>query len=53
VLSASIVGAGVGRRRGRHVRWSIVAHIGISWATTIPATGVLAAVLLPLWRWWS
>jgi PiT family inorganic phosphate transporter len=53
VLSSSIVGAGVGRRRGRHVRWSMVGHIGVSWATTIPATGVLAALLLPLWRWWS
>jgi len=53
VLSSSIVGAGVGRRRARHVRWSIVSHVGISWLTTMPATGVLGAVLVPLWRLWS
>ena len=50
VLASSVVGAGVGRRRGRHVRWSMVRHIGVSWLTTIPATAVLGAVLLPLWR---
>jgi PiT family inorganic phosphate transporter len=53
VLSSSIVGAGVGRRRGRHVRWSMVSHIGVSWLTTIPAAGLLGAVLLPVWRMWS
>jgi PiT family inorganic phosphate transporter len=53
VLASSIVGAGVGRRRGRHVRWSMVRHIGLSWLTTIPATGLLGAGLLPLWRLWS
>jgi hypothetical protein len=31
----------------------MVRHIGISWLTTIPATALLGAVLLPLWRLWS
>jgi len=53
VLASSIVGAGVGRRRGRHVRWSIVGHIGVSWLVTIPVAAALGAVLLPVWRWVS
>jgi PiT family inorganic phosphate transporter len=51
VVASSIVGIGVGRRRWRHVRWVIVKEMGIAWVTTIPATAILAAAALVLWRW--
>lgn len=50
VVSASIVGIGVGRRRWRHVSWEIVREIGVAWLTTMPAAGLIAAILLPLWK---
>jgi inorganic phosphate transporter, PiT family len=53
VLASSIVGAGVGRRRGRHVRWAIVGNIGLSWLVTLPVSALSAALFLPLWRWLS
>ena len=51
VVASSVVGIGVGRHRWRHVRWVIVKEMGIAWVTTIPATAILAAVALALWRW--
>ncbi len=51
VVASSIVGIGVGRHRWRHVRWVIVREMGIAWVTTIPATAILAAAALVLWRW--
>lgn len=51
VVASSIVGIGVGRRRWRHIRWVIVKEMGIAWVTTIPATAILAAAALVLWRW--
>ncbi len=51
VVSSSIVGIGVGRRRAHHVRWSVVGNIGMAWITTLPAAGLLAALSLPIWRW--
>jgi PiT family inorganic phosphate transporter len=50
VVSSSIVGIGVGRRRWRHVGWEIVSDIALTWLTTIPATALLGAILLPVWK---
>lgn len=50
VVASSIVGIGVGRRRWRHVSWGIVSEIGVAWLTTMPAAGLLGAILLPLWK---
>jgi PiT family inorganic phosphate transporter len=51
VVSSSVVGVGVGRRRYRHVGWGVVGSILLAWVTTFPAVAVLAALLVPLWRW--
>jgi PiT family inorganic phosphate transporter len=51
VLASSVVGSGLGRRRGRHVRWGIAGRIALSWFVTLPVSAAGAAVLLPLWRW--
>jgi PiT family inorganic phosphate transporter len=51
VVASSVVGVGVGRRRYRHIGWRVVASIGFAWFTTLPAAAVLAALLLPIWRW--
>ena len=53
VVSSSVVGIGVGRRRARHVHWHIVGAIGLAWITTMPAAAAIAVVSLPLWRWIS
>jgi PiT family inorganic phosphate transporter len=50
VVSSSIVGIGVGRGRWRHVSWQIVSDIALAWVTTMPAAGLLGAILLPLWK---
>ncbi len=50
VVASSVVGVGGGRRRWRHVRWGTVRDIGIAWLTTIPAAGVLAIVMLYIWK---
>jgi PiT family inorganic phosphate transporter len=50
VVATSIVGIGVGRRRWRHVGWSIVGEIGVAWLTTMPAAGIIAAIALPAWK---
>jgi inorganic phosphate transporter, PiT family len=44
VVASSIVGTGGGRRRWRHVRWAVVADMGLAWLVTIPATMVLGAL---------
>jgi inorganic phosphate transporter, PiT family len=51
VVSSSVVGVGVGRRRHRHVGWGVVGRILLAWVTTFPAVALLAALLVPLWRW--
>jgi PiT family inorganic phosphate transporter len=53
VVSSSVVGIGVGRRRRRHVHWAIVRDIGLAWVITMPAAAGLAIVVLPFWRWLS
>ena len=50
VVSSSVVGTGVGRRRSRHVRWEVVRDMGIAWVTTLPAAGLLAVAFLGLWE---
>jgi PiT family inorganic phosphate transporter len=53
VVSSSVVGIGVGRKRRRHVHWLIVRDVGLAWVTTMPAAAGLAILALPLWRWVS
>jgi PiT family inorganic phosphate transporter len=50
VVAASVVGAGAARRIG-HVHWGVVGEMALAWLVTLPATAVLAALALPLWRW--
>jgi PiT family inorganic phosphate transporter len=51
VVSSTVVGIGAGRRRYRHVGWSVMLEILVGWVTTLPAAALLAAAFLPLWRW--
>jgi PiT family inorganic phosphate transporter len=51
VVSSSVVGIGWGRKRLRHVNWSVVRQIGLAWLITIPITGALAAATFELWEW--
>ena len=46
VVASAVVGAGGGRRRWHHVRWSVVKQILIAWVVTMPATAALAALAL-------
>ena len=50
VVSSSVVGAGLGRRRYSRIRWSVVRQMGIAWVATLPATALVAAALLSVWR---
>lgn len=50
VVASSIVGVGTARRR-LHVHWHVVSSIALGWLVTLPASALLAALLLPLWRW--
>ena len=50
VVASSVVGVGGGRRRWRHVRWSVVGSIGFAWLLTLPATAALGAVSFLVWR---
>ena len=51
VVASSVVGVGVGRGRYRHIGWQVVRSILLAWVTTLPAAALLAALLLPIWRW--
>jgi inorganic phosphate transporter, PiT family len=51
VVATSVVGIGGGRRRLRHVNWSVVSQIGLAWLITIPITAALAATVFALWQW--
>ncbi len=51
VVASSVVGVGVGKRRIRHVRWTVVRSMVIAWLLTVPATAFLAIVALFVWRW--
>ena len=50
VVASSVVGVGLGRERWGRIRWAVVTEIGLAWLTTVPATALLAAALLGLWR---
>ncbi|HVX22149.1 MAG TPA: inorganic phosphate transporter [Acidimicrobiales bacterium] len=50
VVAPAIVGTGVGERR-RHIRWAVVGQIGLAWLVTLPVSGALAALVVPVWRW--
>lgn len=50
VVAPAVVGVGSGRR-WRHVRWAVVGEIALAWIVTLPVSGALAALFLPLWRW--
>lgn len=50
VVASSVVGVGAGRRRFKHVRWSIVAAMGFAWTVTLPATALLGAITLLTWN---
>jgi len=43
------VGVGVGQRK-RHVRWRVVREMASAWLVTLPATALLAGVVVPLWQ---
>lgn len=45
VVASSVVGVGGGRRRWRHVDWTIVRQMALGWVVTLPATAALAAGL--------
>jgi PiT family inorganic phosphate transporter len=51
VLAASVVGVGASRKRYAHVRWRVVRHMLLAWVITLPTCGLLAAALVPVWRW--
>jgi inorganic phosphate transporter, PiT family len=51
VVASSVVGIGIGRRRMRHVNWSLVRQMGLAWLITIPITAAIAAGMLGLVRW--
>jgi len=53
VVSSSVVGTGLGRRRIHHISWAVVKEILVAWGTTLPATALIAAVMLPFWRWFA
>lgn len=50
VVASAVVGVGGGRRRWRHVRWSLVRAICFAWLLTLPGAAALAALVLPIWR---
>ncbi len=49
VVASSVVGVGGGRRRWRHVRWSVVRSIAYAWLLTLPASAALGAIILVVW----
>jgi PiT family inorganic phosphate transporter len=50
VVASSVVGVGGGRRRWRHVRWSVVRSIAYAWLLTLPGAALLGAIILGAWR---
>ena len=50
VVASSVVGVGGGRRRWRHVRWSVVRSIAYAWLLTLPGSAALGAIILVVWR---
>lgn len=50
VVACSVIGVGGGRRRWRHVRWTVVRSIMFAWLLTLPATATLGGVTVLVWR---
>jgi PiT family inorganic phosphate transporter len=50
VVASSVVGVGTGKRRWRHVRWTVVRSIAFARLLTLPATAALGAVTLLAWK---
>ncbi len=50
VVASSVVGVGAGRRRWRHVRWTVVRAIAFAWLLTLPASAALGAIAFLVWR---
>lgn len=51
VVASSVVGIGAGRRRLRHVHWSIVEQMGVAWLLTLPACALLAGAAVGVAAW--
>ena len=51
VVSSSVVGIGLGRRRIRHIHWRIVREMLTAWLFTLPASALAAILVLPIWLW--
>ena len=49
VVASSVVGVGGGKRRWRHVRWSVVKSIGLAWILTLPASAAIGAAAAVVW----
>jgi inorganic phosphate transporter, PiT family len=50
VVASSVIGVGVGRRRWRHVRWTVVRSMAFAWLATLPAAAALGGVLALVWE---
>ena len=50
VVVSSVVGVGTGRRRWRHVRWTVVRSIAFAWLLTLPGSALLGAGTFLVWR---
>ncbi len=50
VVASSVVGVGGGRRRWRHVRWTVVRSMGFAWVLTLPVAAALGALTLLVWN---
>ena len=50
VVVSSVVGVGSGRRRWRHVRWTVVRSIALAWLLTLPASALLGAGTFAVWN---
>ena len=44
VATGSILGSGLGRK-GAEVRWGVAGRMGLAWLTTLPAAGLVGAVM--------
>lgn len=49
VVASSVIGVGVGRRRWRHVRWTVVRTMAFAWLATLPVSAALGAVIGLVW----
>ncbi len=50
IVVSSVVGVGTGRRRWRHIRWTVVRSIAFAWLLTLPGSAVLAGGTFLVWR---